>query len=191
VLEVRAADDRVPTVGDWLALLHPHTWMPVRSTDVELALQQMSVMVRSGLTLLTAIKFIAEYARSLAMRRVWEEVAEKIQGGSSLADALTGYRCFGHLVVQLVRVGEQTGTLEQVVNRAAKALERRRLLRTQLLTAMFYPAVVFVAAISVAVFIVVAVIPKLQVFLQALAGNYRQSRRLCSTSRTLSRLTAP
>lgn len=168
VLEVRAVETDVPTVGDWLALLHPGNWLPPRSVDVELALQQMAVMLRSGLTLLTTLKTIAEYARRRTMRRVWDEVAEKIQRGSTLADALEGYRCFSHLVVQLVRVGEQTGTLEQVVLRASEGLERRRLLRTQLLTALFYPTVVVVSAIAVAVFIVVSVIPKLQVFLQAL-----------------------
>src|SRR5205807_1785429 len=98
----------------------------------------------------------------------WTQVADKIQQGSSLADAMASFKRFPHLVVQLMRVGEQTGTLDDVVNRAADSLQRRRLLKTQLLTALTYPAIVLVSAIGVATFMVVGVIPKLQVFLKAL-----------------------
>ncbi len=124
----------------------------------------MAVMLRSGLTLLATLKTVAEYATRPAMRSVWENVAERIQQGASLADAMADHRCFGHMVVQLVRVGEQTGTLEKVVGRAADTMERRRLLVVHLLTALTYPAIVFVAAIGVAVFMMVGVIPKLRSF---------------------------
>lgn len=151
-----------------LAGLNPFAWLPPSSLDIEVSLQQLSIMLRSGLTLLTALRAVAEYARKRSMRRVWNEVADRIQQGSGLADALTGYRCFPFLVVQLVKVGEQTGTLEQVMLRAAEALERRRLLRTHLLTALTYPTIVLLAAIGVTVFMIVGVIPKLQTFLRAL-----------------------
>lgn len=153
---------------DWLVLLKPFRWLPPRMVDVEVALQQMAVMLRSGLTLLATLKTVAEYAQRPAMRRVWDDVAERIQQGSSLSDAMAEHRCFNHMVLQLVRIGEQTGTLETVVVRAAEALERRRLLRTHLVTALMYPAIVLAAAIGVSVFMIVAVIPKLRVFLQAL-----------------------
>src|SRR5580658_707751 len=78
VLDVRAAEVPAPGAGDWLALLNPFNSLPPRSVDIEVALQQMSVMLRSGLTLLTTLKTVAEYARSRPMRRVWEAVADKI-----------------------------------------------------------------------------------------------------------------
>src|SRR5262249_50681859 len=111
---------------------------------------------------------VAEQASRPSMRRAWDGVADRIQQGSSLADAMAPHGCFNHMVIQLVRVGEQTGTLEQVLGRAAEALERRRLLRTQLLTALTYPAIVLVSAVGVASFMVLNVIPKLRIFLPAL-----------------------
>jgi len=162
------AGDGAGDATDWALVLNPFAWLPPRSADVEMSLQQMAVMLRSGITLLAALKTVAEQARRRTMTQVWEDVARRIQGGSTLADALTHHRCFSHLVIQLVRVGEQTGTLEQVIIRAADALERRRLLRTTLLTALTYPVIVLLAAIGVTVFMVVGVIPKLQVFLKAL-----------------------
>ena len=153
---------------DWSTLLNPFSWLPPRSIDVEVSLQQIAVMLRSGITLLAALKTVAEQAARRSMRLIWQRVAERIQEGSTLGDALADHRCFPHLVVQLVRVGEQTGNLEPVVSRASDALEKRRLLRTSLLTALTYPAIVLLAAIGVTVFMIVGVIPKLQVFLKAL-----------------------
>jgi type IV pilus assembly protein PilC len=168
VLEVRAAEAAGPVTVGWGTRLNPLAWLPPRSFDVELSLQQMAIMLRNGLTLLSALKTVAEYARRAVMRRVWLTVAERIQQGSSLTEAMAEHRCFGNMVIQLVRVGEQTGTLDAVVLRAAEALERRRLLRTQLLTALFYPTLVLAAAIGVAVYMIVGLIPKLRVFLDAL-----------------------
>src|SRR5262245_11612834 len=168
VVTVRSAEDAEGKAIDWLALINPWSWLPPRSLDVELSLQQMATMLRSGLTLLTALRTVAEYAQRKSMRLVWQNVAERIQQGSSLGDAMAQHRCFHHMVLQLVRVGEMTGTLDQVMTRAAETLERRRLLRTQVLTALFYPTVVLVAAIAVTAFMIVGVIPKLRIFLDAL-----------------------
>jgi type II secretory pathway component PulF len=168
VLSVEPASDSSGKTINWGSALNPFAWLPPRSLDVEWSLQQMSVMLRSGLTLLAALKTIAEYAQRPAMRKVWENVAERIQQGSSLADAMAEHRCFSFMVLQMIRVGELTGTLDQVVARAADALERRRLLKTQVLTVLTYPAIVVVAAIGVAIFMIVSVIPKLRVFLEAM-----------------------
>jgi type IV pilus assembly protein PilC len=99
---------------------------------------------------------------------VWEEISQRVQSGSSFADAMSEYSCFNRLVVQLIRVGEQTGNLEQVVVRAAGILEKRRALRGSMITALAYPMIVFFAAIGVSAFMVFGVIPKLQVFLTSL-----------------------
>src|SRR5439155_21619799 len=116
VLAVNPAEDG-GTDFDWLVLLKPFRWLPPRMVDVEFSLQQMAVMLKSGLTLLATLKTVAEYAQRPAMRRVWDNVAERIQQGTSLGDAMAEHRCFGHMVLQLVRIGEQTGTLERVILR--------------------------------------------------------------------------
>lgn len=177
VLNVSSADEgKAP---DWREQLNPLAWLPIRSVDIELSLQQIAVMLHSGITLLAALKTAGEQARRLSMARCWERIAQRIEEGSSLADAMADQRAFPHLVIQLIRVGEQTGSLEQVIHRAADSMERRRMLRTQLLTAMTYPAIVLIAAVGVTTFMLVGVIPKLQVFLQSLG------RKLPATTQML------
>jgi type IV pilus assembly protein PilC len=139
-----------------------------RSLAIEISLLQLGVMLRSGLTLLAALKIVADQNQSRKLAAVWQDVAGRIQQGASLSDAMAAQRCFSHVVVQLVRVGELTGTLEKVVGRAAETLERRRLLITQMVTALAYPAIVLVAAIGVTIYMIVGLIPQLRLFLGAL-----------------------
>lgn len=148
-----------------LALLSPAHWLPARSIDVELSLRQMAVMLRSGLTLLEALRTVAEQSQRAAMGRIWSDVAGQIQEGAGLADAMGRHARFSQMVIELVRVGSQTGQLEPVLGKAAETLERRRQLRTSLLTALAYPTIVLFAAVGVTLFMALNVIPKLEKFL--------------------------
>ncbi len=148
--------------------LDPRGMLPVRSIDVELALQQIAVMLRSGLTLLNSLHTSSEHADRLKLRRILRRVMARIEEGSSFADALAEHPCFNNLTVQLVRVGEQTGTLDMVLVRATEAMERRRNLIQQVVTALTYPFIVLLAAIGVSLFMVLNVIPKLEIFIKAL-----------------------
>lgn len=168
VVDVRSGAAAGPSVLDQLAALNPLRYLGPRSADVELSLNQMAVMLRGGLTLLATLRAIAEQAGRPSMRRVWLAVADSIQQGSNLADAMSHHSCFSRLIVQLVRVGEQTGILEQVILRGADSLEKRRGLLASLFTALAYPTIVLLAAIGATVFMIVSVIPKLQVFLTAI-----------------------
>jgi type IV pilus assembly protein PilC len=148
-------------------------WSPsellwIRSLDIEISLYQLATLLRSGLTLLSALRLVAEQAERGRLLRVWEEVVITIEGGRTFADALAQHPCFNRLVVQLVSVGEQTGHLGPVLERAAAALEKRRTLRASLITTLMYPAIVFLLAIGLAVYMVIGVLPKLQVFLRAM-----------------------
>ncbi|TVP99680.1 MAG: type II secretion system F family protein [Planctomycetaceae bacterium] len=151
-------------IGD----LNPAHYLAPRSIDVEISLTQLAVMLRGGLTLLAALGTLVEQSPRRKMKQIWRSVADSIQEGSGLADAMSRHSCFSKLVIQLARVGEQTGNLEQVLVRSAALLENRRQTKNSLITAAAYPSVVLVAAIGVSVFMIVSVIPKLQVFLTAL-----------------------
>ena len=164
VLDVTAAAQEPKT--NYAALLNPFNWLRPGRIDVEVGFQQIASMLRSGLTLLSAIKTAGEQARRPSMTRVWERVYERIEEGSSFADAIAAYpRCFPEFVVELVRVGEASGTLDVVLARAADQLERSRGLKVTVINALFYPAMVLLMALGVTTFMLVSLIPKLQKFL--------------------------
>ena len=115
--------------ADWsaqLAAVNPLQYLPPRSADVELSLHQLAVMLRGGLTLLTAHAHGGRAGPPAGRcAKSGSRSPSASRAGPSLADAMAEHNCFSKLVVQLVRVGEQTGNLEQVVVRAADILEKR------------------------------------------------------------------
>ncbi len=144
----------------------PAALLPMAGFDVEVGFQQLSTMLHSGLSLLAGLRITSEQARRRSASRVWRDVAERIEEGSTFSDALAAHRrVFSTHVVQLIRVGEHAGTLEASLIRCAEHLERSRNLRLVVLNALTYPLIVVVMAVGVAAFMVIDVIPKIQKFL--------------------------
>ena len=118
VTGVYPAQQRVdPKAGeDWTR------WLPIRSVDVELSLQQMAMMVRGGMSLLSALDSLQLQAPRKSLGNVWNKVIKKIQSGDSLSAAISEHRCFPEFTVQLIRVGERTGELPPVLERAVETM---------------------------------------------------------------------
>ncbi|MEL7497329.1 MAG: type II secretion system F family protein [Planctomycetota bacterium] len=143
-------------------------FLPVRQVDIELSLQQLSMMIRGGMPLLTALVTLVEQAPRRSIARVWEKVIDSIQSGDSLSAALGEQRCFPEFVVQLVRVGERTGELAPVLHRSVETMRGRRRSLQEVAAALIYPVMVILVAIGVTVYMVVYLIPRLEVYLQNL-----------------------
>lgn len=169
VLDVREAEPEADpgSSGPGLGRIAA-AWLPVSTEEVEGVLRQLAVMLRSGLTLLGALQAARDNAEGLRMRVVLGSVMAAVEGGGTFAEALRVEGVFGDLTVQLARVGEETGNLDAVLERAADAIERRRQLMQQVMTALAYPLLVLVAAVGVAVFMVIEVIPRLEGLMKAL-----------------------
>ncbi len=148
--------------------VNPLNLLPVRSIHVELGLRQVATMLRGGLTLLTALQTVSVQTSHPRMRQIWRSLSEQIQDGTSLSNAMTHHKVFNRLTIQLTSAGEITGILDQVLDRAAESMEKHRKMQSNLITAMAYPSIVFVAAIMVSMFMMIFVIPKQKQFLDAL-----------------------
>lgn len=154
--------------SQWIGHFNPRNWGGVKSVHVELTLKQLAVMLRSGLTLLSAIETIIEMPPSRAVCRIYEQIQERLEGGSSLADALAQHKVFPKSVVAMIGLGEESGNLDVVMRRSSEAMESVRRNRNAILTALFYPAFTLFFAIGIGVYMVVAVIPPMKQALEAL-----------------------
>ncbi len=136
--------------------------------QIEISLQQLAIMIRSGMTLLAAIDTIVEQADVRTLARMWREVGQSIQNGMGLSQALRRQARLPDFAVRLIEVGEQTGDLEPVVLRAANTMRKHRKARQQFWSATIYPALVLLLALFVTVYLVVYLMPRLQVYLESL-----------------------
>ncbi len=147
---------------------HPSWIKPMTGFEVEMGLRQLASMLRSGITLLAALRTVSAQASSPRAKRTWAHIAERVFSGDSFAAALTKEgRRFDEIIIRLSEVGERSGELERTISRAADQLEARRELRTAVINALAYPVVAVLAAVGVSAYLVVGVIPKVAEFLSA------------------------
>lgn len=168
VVAVEPAADGGPAGADATPFWHPSWLRPVTKFDIELGLSQLASMLKSGVPLLEALDTAAEQAASPRAARLWRRVRDAVASGSTLSDALRrDARRFGEAAIALVRVGEQSGELDEALLHAARQMESQRNLRSLTLNALAYPAFAIVAAVGVCAFLVVGVIPKIAEFLES------------------------
>lgn len=143
-------------------------WWPIRPLQVELALQQIAVTVRTGMTLTAAIDLLRQQSKNQSIGRVWPAIQQRLQAGVSLSQAMQAHRCFPDFAIQLVRVGEQTGQLAPVLDRCVETMRRRRLARQEFVSAAIYPLLVIVLALIATIYMVAYLIPRLEIYLVSL-----------------------
>ncbi len=131
-------------------------------TDLVLVTRQLATMISSGLVLSDSIDILEEQQSNKTLKRALGEISSDVKGGLTLAQALGKYPdIFPHLYINLVRAGEVSGKLDQVLQQMAEGLEKEREFKAKVKGAMIYPAVVLGMMVVVIVIMMVFVIPKL------------------------------
>lgn len=145
------------------------SWLkPMGAFDVEIGLQQLASMIKSGVPLTVALETVADQALSPRSARTWRSVLGIVEGGRPLSEAFAAHRRrFGDAAIALVRVGEQSGELDASLLHAARQMEGQRNLRALVVNALAYPAFAIVVAAGVCAFLVIGVIPKIAAFLES------------------------
>ncbi|RKX33246.1 MAG: type II secretion system F family protein [Verrucomicrobia bacterium] len=150
----------------------PALFSRVSARQLTLLTRQLSTLVGAGLPLLRAINVLIRQERNPRLRSALEQIADAIQSGSTLAEALAQHpRIFSRLYVNMVRAGEVGGVLDQVLDRLAEYLEKSQRIRSKVISAMIYPVVVLVMASGILTFLMVVIIPKFEeIFADLLEG---------------------
>ncbi|MFP4182034.1 MAG: type II secretion system F family protein [Thiohalospira sp.] len=135
----------------------------IKSADIALFARQLAVMVNAGVPLVQGLGIIAEGFDSPAMRHLIEDLKADIEGGSPLSTALERHPAhFDPLFCNLVAVGEQTGRLDELLNRIADTRERLEAIKSKVRKALAYPTVVLVVALAITALMLVVVVPAFQ-----------------------------
>lgn len=124
--------------------------------------RQLATMVSAGLTLSESVDILYEQADNKRLKQALEEISDDIKGGLTLAQALSRQGdIFPPLYVNLVKSGEASGKLDEVLSKMADSLEKDREFRSKIKGAMIYPLVVITMMFVVIIIMMIFVIPKL------------------------------
>ncbi|MBI4066372.1 type II secretion system F family protein [Candidatus Gottesmanbacteria bacterium] len=130
--------------------------------DVVNFTRQLATMIVAGLTLPDALTILRNQTTNLAFGRLIADVEHQIVGGGNLADALGKYpSVFSLIYIALVRAGESSGTLDQVLTRLAETLESQAEFRSKVKGAMVYPVIIVIGMVAVVMVMMTVVVPKL------------------------------
>jgi type IV pilus assembly protein PilC len=124
---------------------------------------QLATLVAAGLPLVRCLRVLEGQIAAGPLRLTVTAVADDVEGGSTLSDALAKYpQVFDRLYVNMVRAGEAGGVLGTILQRLADFARRRDRITSQLKGALIYPAIVMTVAFVIVLFVMIFVVPKFQ-----------------------------
>jgi general secretion pathway protein F len=131
----------------------------VRRHEVAILTRELATLLDAGLTVDQSLRLLGDLAESEAMRRLLADLLERVQGGSTLADALGQYEdVFSRAYVSMVRAGEAGGGLDDVLGKLAQYLDQAELVAQQVRSALVYPIVLLaMSGLSIMVLLTVVV----------------------------------
>lgn len=124
--------------------------------------RQIAIMLNAGLTIIDSLEILKKQIIKPKMLEIVNNIDSEIKAGNSFSSALKKYhKYFSNLYVALVKSGEASGKLGEILLKLADNLEKQREFKSKLKGALIYPAVIFIAMIIVMFIMITFVIPKL------------------------------
>lgn len=126
-------------------------------------------MVRAGISIQDSLEAIAEQEANQKFAGIIMDLKMRIEGGDSFSQALAAHEdIFNNLYINMVAAAEISGSLSQMLEKLAGYLDQENQTRSQIRSAMVYPIIIAVMAVSVTIFLLCFVLPR---FIGIFAGN--------------------
>lgn len=124
--------------------------------------RQFGTLLDAGVPMTEAMKVMIEQLHDHSYEKTFRSVREKLTQGASLADALSQHpRYFNELYVNMVRAGEASGHVDQVLFRVADYLQKQNKLKNKVVSALMYPLIMVGVGIIVVTVLMTFVVPKI------------------------------
>lgn len=122
--------------------------------------EQLSTLVAGGVPLVRAISLLGQYSANPTMGMVLTQIAHDISGGQSLHEAMAQHpKTFSHVWVSLVEAGEVGGQIAETLMQLAIYTKTQEGMKSKIITAVTYPAILTFASVGVLVYFIVGIVP--------------------------------
>lgn len=144
----------------------------IKPADIAVFTRQMATMLKSGVPLVQSFDIVAEGAANPSIQELVMEIKNDVSSGGSFANALTKHpKYFDNLFCSLVDAGEQSGTLELMLDRVATYKEKTEQLKAKIKKALTYPIAVICVAIVVTAILLIKVVPQFAATFQSFGSD--------------------
>ena len=133
---------------------------PIKAADIALFTRQLATMLKAGVPLVQSFEICEEGMEKPRMQEMVRDIRQDVAAGNGLALSLAKHpRHFDDLFCSLVGSGEESGTLETMLDRVATYKEKTEQLKAKIRKAMTYPSAVVIVAIIVTAILLIKVVP--------------------------------
>lgn len=137
----------------------------VKTKDKVLFSRQLSTLINAGLPLVQSLRNVMGQTTNKKLKLILSQIITAVEGGSSFSSALSRYPdVFNRVFISLVAAGEASGTLDSALERIANQQEKDAEILSKVRGAMIYPLIVILVMVGVVGFMVVKVLPQVELF---------------------------
>lgn len=137
-----------------------HLGKPIKRIQFIMFLRQFSTLLRAGVTIVESIRILSLQVESKPFQKILISIGDDLRGGGSLSDTLMKHpKAFEPLVINMIKAGEMSGTVDDSLDRLAEHYEKAHMTKQKVISAMSYPIVVGIVAIGVVIFLLTFVVP--------------------------------
>ena len=132
----------------------------VKPEDVVIFSKQFATMVKAGLPILNVLTMLRDQLEHPELKIIIEDIRKSLEGGLTLSKCFEKYpKIFDNIYINLIKAGEASGKLDVFLLKLVESLEKREKVKKKIKSALTYPVVMFVVAITVMVFMLIKVVP--------------------------------
>ena len=140
--------------------------------DISLFCRQFSVILNAGIPIVEALGILRDQVEKKKFREALEDVHDQLQRGNLFSSTLQAHpKVFPDFMINMVQVGEVSGTLDTIMISLAEYYEKENKLRRKIKSAMTYPMILLVLMVGVVTLLMVKVLPTFANILQSMGGE--------------------
>jgi len=144
----------------------------VTKRDLAIFCRQLAVIINSGVTIIEAITILAEQVEKKSFKEVLELIGDDVQKGKLLSQSMAAFpNVFPEFLRNMIRVGEASGTLDDIMNQMANYYENDEKINRKVKSAMTYPIILMCMTVGVVVLLMVMVLPMFSSILSEMGGE--------------------
>lgn len=133
----------------------------IKPMDIAIFIRQLATMMKAGIPLVQSFEIVGEGLENASMRGLVFQIRDDVASGNNFADSIRKHpRYFDELTCNLIEAGEQSGSLETMLDRLATYKEKSEALKSKIRKAMNYPLTVLAVAVVVTGILLVKVVPQ-------------------------------
>ena len=140
--------------------------------DISLFCRQFSVILNAGIPIVEALAILRDQVEKKKFREALEDVHDQLQRGNLFSSTLQAHpKVFPDFMINMVLVGEASGTLDTIMISLAEYYEKENKLRRKIKGAMTYPTILLILMVGVVTLLLVKVLPTFATILQSMGGE--------------------